>query len=125
MRVAMEKKYSIHTIDGIITVRFNQEPEAVDICNSLDDAAEIRPGNLRLWDFTCGAKLPNDDIQIVANHAKSIRLPAGRVAIVTPDDLTFGIFRVYAAHREETRVKLNVFRSEPEAQEWLKHESVD
>jgi hypothetical protein len=124
MRATMEKKYSIETIDGVITVRFHQEPEAIDICKSLDDAAQNSPGNLRLWDFTCGANLPSDDIEIVAHHAKSIQLPSGKVAIVAPQDLTFGIFRIYAANREETRVKLSVFRSEPEAREWLNKESV-
>ena len=121
----MDRKYSIDKMNGIIAVRFNEGPEAIDICNSLDDAARIRPGNLRLWDFTCGADLTNDDIQIVANHAKSIQLPAGRVAIVAPQDLSFGVFRVYAAHREQTQVKLSVFRSEQEALDWLKNDSVE
>lgn len=121
----MDKKYHIETIDGIITVRFLQEPEAIDICKSLDDAAGNSPGNLRLWDFTIGSNLPDDDIQIVAHHAKSIRMPAGKVAIVAPQDLTFGIFRVYAAHRDEQRVKLSVFRSEQEARDWLNEEQVD
>jgi hypothetical protein len=116
----MDKRYTIETINGVITVRFNQEPRAADICNSLDDLAGIRSGNLRLWDFTCGADLANEDIQIVAKHARSIQLPSGKVAIVAPQDLTYGIFRVYAANREEQRVKLSVFRSEKEARDWLK-----
>ena len=116
----MNKKYTIETINGVITVRFNQKPEAADICNSLDDAAVIGSGNLRLWDFTCGADLANEDIQIVAKHARSIQLPSGKVAIVAPQDLTYGIFRVYAVKREEQHVKLDVFRSEKEARDWLK-----
>ena len=58
----MEKRYSIETKGGIIAVRFIQEAKATDICDALDDVAEISPGNLRLWDFTNGADLTHLDI---------------------------------------------------------------
>ena len=116
----MAKKYSIEIIDGIVEVRFTEDPEAQDICDSLDDAAQVNPNNLRLWDYTCGANLTGHDIEHVAEHARTIQIQSGRVAIVAPHDLTFGLFRMYEVHRKEERIQLSVFRSVKEAREWLK-----
>lgn len=119
----MANKYIIEIEDGIIKVRFIENPSADDICDSLDDAARITPGNLRLWDYTCGADLTNGDIEKVASHAKSNNMQSGKVAIVAPQDLTYGVFRVYIAHREEDRIQLAAFRTEEKAVEWLKEPS--
>jgi hypothetical protein len=116
----MAKHYDIEIKDGVIAVRFKQNPVASDICASLDDVAKINPCNLRMWDYTCGAKLNREDIQITAKHARSIPMPSGRVAIVASDDLTFGLFRMYEAYREDDEVKLCVFRTKEEAIKWLK-----
>jgi hypothetical protein len=58
----MGKKFSIENANGIVEVRFVENPEAQDICDSLDDAAQRYPNNLRLWDFSCGADLASKDI---------------------------------------------------------------
>ena len=73
-----------------------------------------------MWDYTCGANLTHADIQMAANHAKDIPMPSGMVAIVAPDNLAFGLLRMYEAYREEDRVKQCVFRTEEEAIDWLK-----
>lgn len=116
----MEKKYLIENVDGIVEVRFIENPEAQDICDSLDDAAQINPNNLRLWDFSNGADLASKDIEKVAEHAKTIQIQSGKVAIVAPQNLTYGLFRMYQVYRKEERIQLNVFRSAHEAREWLK-----
>jgi hypothetical protein len=116
----MDRNYNIDINDGILAVRFLNNPGPDDICASLDDASKITPGRFRLWDFTCGVNLTNEDIQKAANHAKSNIMQSGKVAIVAPQDLTFGIFKVFAAHRDEERIKLDVFRTEDEAVWWLK-----
>jgi hypothetical protein len=46
--------------------------------------------------------------------------PAVRVAIVAPDNLTFGLSRMYEAFVEESNSEYNVFRSLEEALSWLK-----
>ena len=91
----MDTKYSIDTTDEITVFRFIQKPEAIDICSALGDIEGINPCRLRLWDFTCGVDWANEDIKKAANHANSIQLPNGKVAIVSPQDLTYGLFRVY------------------------------
>jgi hypothetical protein len=121
----MEKKYFIENVDGIVEVRFLENPDAQDICDSLDDAAQIHPNNLRLWDFSNGADLASQDIEKVAAHAKTIHMQSGKVAIVAPKDLTYGLFRMYEVHRHEERIQLNVFRSKQAAREWLRGLSTD
>ena len=116
----VDNKYFIDTTDGIIAFRFIQRPEAIDICSALSKIEGLNPCRLRIWDFTCGIDLANEDINKAANHANSIQLPQGKVAIVGSQDLTYGIFRVYIAHREDQLVKLHVFRTEQESRGWLK-----
>ena len=116
----MGNTYRIEIKDGIVEVRFIENPDAQAICDSLDDAAQIDPNNLRLWDFTHGANLTGQDIEKVAAHARIKKMQSGKVAIVAPQDLTFGLFRMYEVHRKEERIQLSVFRSIKEAREWLK-----
>jgi len=116
----MAKKYLIENIDGIVAVRFTQEPEAQDICDSLDDAAQINPNNLRYWDFSCGTNLASQDVEKVAEYARTIQMHPGKVAIIAPQDLTYGLFRMYEVYRQEERIQLQVFRSTQEAIDWLK-----
>ena len=69
--------------------------------------------------------MTSGEIQKVADHAKAIQMQPGKVAIVASDNLTFGVFRMYEAYREEDRVKLCVFHTEEEARDWLKEGSTD
>jgi hypothetical protein len=49
-------------------------------------------------------------------------LPGSKFAIVAPDDLAFGLGRMYQTHRELTSTptkKVAVFRTVPEALSWL------
>ena len=112
-------------MDGIIIVRFRHTPDALGLVDALDEVARIRPGKLRLWDFSCGADLAHEDIQSVANHANSIALPAGKVAVVAPQDLTYGVFRILAVYREEKQVDVEVFRAGNAAICWLKNGTAD
>jgi hypothetical protein len=115
----MNKTYKIEAKNGIICVRFKQNPSALDICNSLDDVAKLKHGEFRLWDFTCGVDLSRDVVEKAATYARSIHMPSGKVAIIAPQDLTFGLFRMFATYREEEDIDLNVFRTEIEAVAWL------
>ncbi len=46
--------------------------------------------------------------------------PAVRVAIVAPDNLVYGLSRMYGAFAEESGSEHRVFRSVEEAMDWLK-----
>jgi hypothetical protein len=59
-------------------------------------------------------------VQRVAGYEKSASLFRGKAAILAPQDLTFGILRIYAAYREEDQVELAVFRKRKAAIDWLR-----
>ncbi|MEE4380408.1 MAG: hypothetical protein V2J02_00285 [Pseudomonadales bacterium] len=42
-----------------------------------------------------------------------------RIAIAAPDDVAYGMSRIFSARRESERVRLGVFRSRPAAEAWL------
>ena len=116
----MEKIYQINTSEGIIAIRFNKSPEVKDLRNALNDIKGISPGNLRLYDLTCGLNWSTEDIRQVAEYARSLQLPSGKVALVGSPDLTFGLLRAYEAYRREERIKHMLFHSEQDAIAWLK-----
>ena len=119
----MDKNHSIDTTGGIITVRFNREPGFEEICLAIDDVADKYPGELRLWDLSCGLSLTNDQVQQLAEYGKSRLYKPARLAIVAPQDLSFGLLRMYEVYRKEDHINQRVFRNEQEARDWLKGSS--
>ena len=116
----MDKNHSIETTDGIITVRFNKEPGFDEICLAIDDVADNYHGELRLWDLSCGLTLTNDQVQQLAEYSKFRLHKPARLAIVAPQDLSFGLLRMYEVYRKEEHINQKIFRSEQEARDWLK-----
>ena len=45
--------------------------------------------------------------------------PASKVAMVADSDAVFGVPNIFRAHREESAVRVEVFRSRSEAVRWL------
>lgn len=52
----------------------------------------------------------------LAGHADTI---GGRVAVVADSDVSFGLIRIGSAHGEDSGLLTHVFRTVPEALEWL------
>ena len=46
--------------------------------------------------------------------------PGSRMAVVSPQDLQFGLSRIFGTLAEDAGVPVDVFRSTEEAIEWLK-----
>lgn len=44
---------------------------------------------------------------------------AYRIAVVSNDDVTFGMFRMFMVYAERDETELHISRSKPEAMEWL------
>ena len=55
--------------------------------------------------------------RIVAEHDIP---PESRMAVVSPQDLQFGLSRIFGALAEDATVPVDVFRNTPEAVAWLK-----
>ena len=115
----MDRKCLKEYVGEIMAFRFVKRPCAEEICASFDDVSKSEPGRLRLWDFTCGLDLASEDIQKIVDYANTLQIRPGKAAIVAPQDLVFGLSRVYAAYREDKRIQLGIFRSESEAVAWL------
>jgi hypothetical protein len=80
-----------------------------------------------LWDLTRGTidGGTSDDIQALA-AAIGKRLNHDdhhKVAIAAPQDLAYGLARMYEAYTGELPTELKVFRSKDEALDWLKGEN--
>lgn len=116
------KVYSIDSLDGITAVNFFRSPTTEDFYSAIDDVAKRELNHLRFWDLTCGVEWTSTQAEKVAIYAKlRFKTPFSKAAIVAPDDLTYGLFRVHDVFREDGLVEQMVFRTKQDALTWLKH----
>ena len=110
----------------LVEVVFEGELTESDIADLMDrhlrDPRSAFP--LGLFDL-CGVtamSLSSDSVRDaagrVAEHVNS-RLEGGKLAIVAPRDLLFGMARMYEILRSESPVEVRVFRQRDEAESWL------
>jgi hypothetical protein len=100
-----------------------REAELVDFAQKLASDESFAPGHRELVDLR---ELRHTEVTGPAR-----RLVAGifartdrhadrtRVAVCAPDDLAFGLSRMYEAFRESSGLQLRVFRTLGEAERWL------
>ena len=70
--------------------------------------------------MSCGVDWSIDDMKRITEHSEStINIPLSKIAIVAPDDLTFGLFRVHGFHRDNRDHEQVVFRSLEGAEQWF------
>ena len=84
--------------------------------------AGMLKGDLRLYDFSVGWNAPTEEIKQIAEYAgKLIASSATRVALLAPEDLSYGLARMYQAYQdtENKAPDFKVFRSREEALSWL------
>jgi hypothetical protein len=116
-----ENVFSIYSLGGIIFVDFLKPPSVENFKNAIDDVVLCERNRRRLWDLTCGIKFTTAEIKALARYAKSeLTTPFSKAAIVAPDNLTFGLFRVHDVEREDSLVEQIVFRNKRDALAWLK-----
>ena len=110
----------ITRIDEIMKIKFSYKPSREDMLLGLDVTAEKFPALLRMWVFADGISLSSQELQTVSEHAKTLFPPNSKLALVSPTDLGFGLSRIYNVYREDGATNVMVFRSEEEAEEWLR-----
>lgn len=78
-------------------------------------------GRFVLWDLRrIEVDLEGEEIRRLADFvlkSQGDKRPA-RVALVAPDDLTFGLLRMYESHRDQTHTEVRVFREYDAADTW-------
>ncbi|MBU1534900.1 hypothetical protein KKF84_06245 [Myxococcota bacterium] len=116
----MLNNYSIEVVDSICVVRYHHKPTLSEVLSSIDDASDIGNFNRRLWIYEESADLQIYEIQRIASLCKEKWPVPSKVAIVTPNTVTFGLARMHDVYREQEGVETRVFRTENEAIVWLK-----
>jgi hypothetical protein len=120
---SMDTNYLIESEDGITVTRFLSAPKLHDILMAIGDVAENYLTELRVWDLSNGFKLAYDELRTIAEYGKSkFRIPS-KVAVIVPDDFTYGKAIMHHAYRKDELLEERVFQSEGEAMAWLKSQS--
>ena len=112
---------TIKTIDGITEIHFSKAPTIGDARDVIDRLADENSYHLRLWDFSDVLfDFTMDEIREIAAYGKTKFPEPNRMALAAPQDLAYGTLRAFEVYREEERHSIpKVFRTKPEAMEWL------
>ncbi len=120
----MTKIFSIIQHEDITEVSFSSPPEMADLLEATIAHATTEVSRKRLWDMSCGYNVSTDELQQIAKRGRVVEMPVNsKVAIVAPDDLSFGITRVYSALRQDPRSQHQTFRSRDKTIAWLNEPS--
>ncbi|MBU1219438.1 hypothetical protein KKF34_15945 [Myxococcota bacterium] len=119
----MLNNYSIQVVENICVVRYHHKPTFSEVLSSINDASNMGEFNRRLWIYEDTADLQSDEIQKVASLCKAKWPVPSKVAIVTPNDHSFGLARMHDVYREQEGVETRVFRTEIEAIVWLSNDN--
>ena len=106
--------------NGFYRVEIEGTGSAKDLSKIISDVALFPDSKNELW-IARNLKLEASSTELVAlaDLAKALPHRPEKVAIVASDDLTYGLGRIYAGHRETDEHQLNVFRDEESALQWL------
>jgi hypothetical protein len=116
----MKQKYSIDTEDGVTAIRFFNKANADDVNSAFNELINSNPSRLRLWHLEEGWNLSPSQIQEFANYTKSKSNEDIRIAVVTTEDLSYGLTRMFQAYRQEEHFDQQNFTTEAEGICWLK-----
>ena len=112
-----DKQLRIHTASHVISI--------ADIQTLLTHLLQQQDQSLNydaLWDFSQATlQLNNQDFEKLTSWIKqqSNKPEGGRVALVFPNDLGFGMGRMYEAHMSNMGRNFKVFRDTDAALKWL------
>lgn len=106
--------------NGFYRVEIEGVGTAQEISRVISEIAVFPDSKKELWIAT-NARLNMSSAELIAlaDLAKKMEHRPDKVAIVASDDLTFGLGRIYAGHRETPENQMNVFRTVESALEWL------
>lgn len=116
----MEALHSITVIDAITVITFHRKPILDEFYRTVDTVVQDGQPSVRLWDLSCGLELTSNELISLASYARCKFNQSSRAAIVAPDDLTYGLFRLLDVYRDDCTVEQMIFRSKPEAVDWLR-----
>jgi hypothetical protein len=109
----------------LTTFAVEGEVTADDIWEQTFAFLSAKPSKLALWDFTAGTiqLISSQELKEIARRGGNIldKIDDGKVAIVAPKDIDYGITRVFQVFSEMEHFPLEVatFREKNDAREWL------
>ena len=121
-------KFKVHLFEDIdLTIHEALEPFVIDdIIEALDDFYKTRLTKFLIWDLNNGgdAKLTTRDMEQIVQFSREngAARPDGKSAIVTNNDLYFGISRMFETYAEtspQLSLVFRVFREVEDAKRWL------
>ena len=116
----MNKNYQISKFEDITIIRMMELPTRNDLISAVIEVKSFDTSSLRMWVLQKGVNLSADDLQVIASEALKHLKGPGRMAVVAPTDLSYGLSRMFEVFREQEGVKTHSFRTEEDAVKWLK-----
>ncbi len=116
----MDKIYSIETEDGVTSIHFFKKASIDDVNSAFNELMKSNPSRLRLCHLEEGWNLSPSQIQEFASYTKSKSTTEIRLAVVTTEELSYGLTRMFQAYREGDNFSQQNFTTESEATAWLK-----
>ena len=122
----MSKKYKIEKVNDIAIISFSSAPTFDDAIDVIDNLKDNSIYHLRLWDFSkILFDFNTEEIQQIASYGKLRFTEKNRIALVAPQDISFGILRMFEAYRDQNTFSVaRVFRTKDEALKWLEEQKV-
>ncbi|MEP5837473.1 MAG: hypothetical protein ABJ322_07125 [Marinobacter sp.] len=122
---SMEKRgYSISDSGDVTIIRLHRDFELPELLAMIDDVAQTTSGDHRIWDLGDYFSFTGEQIRQIADYGKNAVRGPCKIAYVAPNDLTFGLLRMYEVYRSEDGVQAKVFRTEADATDWLNQNKV-
>ena len=124
----MPAEYRIDETRGRLEARYHgtlTPEEFRAFADRVQDDPRVRPHFDHLADFTDVTHFGLDTQAVADEVRRHLAFDAPRsdsphrIAIAAPDDVAYGMSRMFSARRESERVRLGVFRSRHAAEAWL------
>ena len=111
--------YEIDCRERYAIIRFLRVMSYEEFCAMIDDVVERGISARCLWLMGEYLRFSPAEMSSIAEYARGRNPNASRFAFVTEDDVSFGMTRLYSAHRDTEGFDQRVFRDEAEAVAWL------
>lgn len=105
---------------NVLIFEFDAPPTLSDLVWCFEQLSKTLEGiHDRLWDLGVGVSFDAEEIKGLAQQSRGYEQPAARSAIVAPENVAYGLSRMFASYRDDNRVAQGIFRTREEALAWL------
>jgi hypothetical protein len=118
----MAKSYTIEYVSDVTKVLFIKTPSYSEIKFVIDDIADNFPYEKRLWNLiNTQFNFSENNLKAIAEYGKTKFTAPNKLAVVAPNDMAYEEMKIFQDYRSEgEHSQARIFRSEPEALDWLK-----